>query len=345
MDKNRYLYLDLQDEFFIVDVAKIVYLESDGNHTGIVFKNRLKTTVCMDLAKMQGLLDDSLKDAGGTFARVGKYHIVNLNYVYQIAILRQKLVLSDGENFEYQISVSEDALKKLRDMYVARLRVTAEKGTETVIEGIPTPEPASVPSKQTAALLSPVGETHPMVQDGEISGHGYVDLGLPSRLKWATCNVGASSPSDYGSYFVWGGTAVNSEYTKRDSSTYGKNIDDVSGNPQYDAARSGWGGTWRMPAKAEMEELLSKCVWTWTMQEGCKGYKVTGSNGHSIFLPAAGWYVGSSLSNAGDSGNYWSSRPCSGNLRYAHYLFFDGNYRNMSWDYRFNGHSVRPVSE
>lgn len=127
MNKTKYLYLNSRDEFFRVDITKIVYFESDGNYTNIILNNKMKATVCMNLAQMQSILSESLKEAAGTFARIGKRHIINLTYVYQIAILRQKLVLSDGENFEYQINVSKDALKKLRDMYVSHLTSSVEK--------------------------------------------------------------------------------------------------------------------------------------------------------------------------------------------------------------------------
>lgn len=127
MNKTKYLYLNSRDEFFRVDITKIVYFESDGNYTNIILNNKMKATVCMNLAQMQSILSESLKEAAGTFARIGKRHIINLTYVYQIAILRQKLVLSDGENFEYQINVSKDALKKLRDMYVSHLTPSVEK--------------------------------------------------------------------------------------------------------------------------------------------------------------------------------------------------------------------------
>ncbi len=123
MNRTKYLYLNSRDEFFRVDITKIVYFESDGNYTNIILNNKMKATVCMNLAQMQLILSDSLKEAAGMFARIGKRHIINLNYVYQIALLRQKLVLSDGENFEYQVSVSKDALKKLRDMYVTGLSI------------------------------------------------------------------------------------------------------------------------------------------------------------------------------------------------------------------------------
>jgi DNA-binding LytR/AlgR family response regulator len=121
MSKKQYLYLNSRDEFFRVDISKIVYFESDGNYTNIILNNKMKGTVCMNLAQMQSILSQSLKDAAGIFARVGKRHVINLTFVYQIAILRQKLILSDGENFEYQLSISKEALKKLRDMYVSRL--------------------------------------------------------------------------------------------------------------------------------------------------------------------------------------------------------------------------------
>lgn len=127
MNKTRYLYLNSRDEFFRVDVTKIVYFESDGNYTNIMLTNKMKATVCMNLAQMQSILSDSLKEAAGIFARIGKRHIINLNYVYQIAILRQRLVLSDGEKFEYQVNVSKDALKKLRDIYVSGLSTASDK--------------------------------------------------------------------------------------------------------------------------------------------------------------------------------------------------------------------------
>lgn len=130
MNKARFLYLNSRDEFFRVDISKIVYFESDGNYTHIVLNNRMRATVCMNLVQMQDILGRSLKEAARIFARIGKRHIINLEYVYHIAILRQKLVLSDGENFEYQIGISKEALRKLRDMYVAGLRTPAAGNTE-----------------------------------------------------------------------------------------------------------------------------------------------------------------------------------------------------------------------
>ena len=127
MNTTKYLYLNSRDEFFRVDITKIVYFESDGNYTNILLNNKMKATVCMNLAQMKSILSDSLKESARMFARIGKRHIINLTYVYQIAILRQHLILSDGENFEYQVNISKDALKKLRDMYITGLSTVSDQ--------------------------------------------------------------------------------------------------------------------------------------------------------------------------------------------------------------------------
>ena len=178
-----------------------------------------------------------------------------------------------------------------------------------------------------------------------IKGYEYVvDLGLPSGLKWATCNVGANSPEEYGDYYAWGEIEIKSEYTDDNSKTYGKSMSDISGNSMYDVARAKWGGSWRLPTALELGELESKCKWEWTTINGKEGYKVTGPNGNSIFLSAAGRCT-SSLGRAGKYGYYWSSTPHEGYGDQAYELCFDSSYRNVDSGYRCHGHSVRPVSE
>lgn len=174
-----------------------------------------------------------------------------------------------------------------------------------------------------------------------INGHEYVDLGL--SVKWAACNVGASSPEDYGNYYAWGETATKAEYTESNSKTYGKNMGDISGNPQYDAARANWGGTWRLPTKAEFNELY-KCKWKWTTQGGRNGYRITGLNGNSIFLPAAGWRSGSSLYDADTNGRYWNSTSMS-DSRVANNFSFGSSFLSTGGYFRLDGFPVRPVSE
>ena len=196
---------------------------------------------------------------------------------------------------------------------------------------------------------------HPRKQaTGSISGHEWVDLGLPSGLKWAACSVGATSPEGCGDYFAWGETRTKGSYDCENSLTYGKSVSDlqsegiISGsgvlNVSYDAARSNWGSTWRMPTDMDFGELIEKCDWTWTTRGGENGYKVTGPNGNSIFLPAAGGRGGSSLNCAGEFGFYWSS-SVNDDTDCAFYLFSDSGDRIVDWSYRCRGFSVRPVSE
>ncbi len=175
----------------------------------------------------------------------------------------------------------------------------------------------------------------------EINGHEYVDMGL--SVKWATCNVGASSHSDYGYHFAWGETSPYSDPI----STWEKSISDISGNSQYDAARSKWGSTWRMPTYAEIGELIDNCQWEWTNMDGHNGYNITGPNGNSIFLPAAGmdYLDGDGISREGELGRYWSSTPCGDSTRDAYLFAFVNGYiirDRLSRRYRL---SIRPVSD
>ena len=175
------------------------------------------------------------------------------------------------------------------------------------------------------------------------NGHDWVDLGLPSGLKWATCNVGASNPGDYGNYYAWGETNTKNIYTVGNCSTYNQNISDIAGTNR-DAARQNWGGSWRMPRWSDFQELLDNCTWTWTTQNNHNGFRVTDPNGNSIFLPAAGCRDGSYSRNVGSRGDYWSSTP-SGSTLSAYYLFFYSGDPGRDRISRYFGQSVRPVLE
>jgi len=126
MNKTKYLHLNSRDEFLRMDIRKIVYFEADGNYTNIVLANKLKGVVCMNLSHMQQVLSERLKEQASIFARVGKKYIINHKYVYQINVLRQKLVLSDGENFDFQLDISKEALKNLKEIYVTSLNQNIE---------------------------------------------------------------------------------------------------------------------------------------------------------------------------------------------------------------------------
>ena len=115
---SEYLYLNSRDELLRIDITKIAYFESDGNYTYIVLANGLKGVVTKNPAQVQNLLSDKLKERATRFARIGKRYIVNLNFVYQINVLQQKLVLSDGLMFAYTLNISKESLKALKELYV-----------------------------------------------------------------------------------------------------------------------------------------------------------------------------------------------------------------------------------
>ena len=199
---------------------------------------------------------------------------------------------------------------------------------------------------------------------GSIGGRDYVDLGLPSGTLWATCNVGASSPEDYGNNIAWGEMSTKSTYDWRtykwcngSSSTMTKYCTDSSyGNngftdgkteldPEDDAAYVHWGPAWRMPSEEQCQELINSSNTTteWTIQNGVYGRKITSkTNSNSIFLPAAGRRYNSSLSNAGSYGYYWS-RTLRGNPTGAQVMVFKSSGINMGGGGRCDGFSVRPV--
>ena len=181
-----------------------------------------------------------------------------------------------------------------------------------------------------------------------------VDLGL--SVKWASCNVGAESPEDYGGFYAWGETEEKNDYSSSTSITYGlstselrsKGIIDTGGNltAAYDAATDNWGSSWRMPTCEEIEELVDKCTWQWTSVNGIYGQKVTGSNGNSIFLPAAGRRNGTEVGRRGSYGYYWSGTLYEDRSGSAYCLYFNSGYGNWDyWNYRSNGHTVRPVTD
>ena len=165
----------------------------------------------------------------------------------------------------------------------------------------------------------------------------YVDLGL--SVKWASFNVGAAKPEDYGFYYAWGETTTKASYYEsnylwRDGSTLTKYTGDATVlEPDDDAASAILGGSWRMPTEAEMEELLNGCTWTWTTKNGVDGYTVSGKgaySGNSIFLPAAGYFSGTYNSDEDWAGSYWTST-----------LYHANNFKAIKLDFTKNASSLR----
>lgn len=186
-----------------------------------------------------------------------------------------------------------------------------------------------------------------------------IDLGLPSGTKWACCNVGASSPEGFGGYYAWGETEKKSDYSVntykyvvdldgdgnyRDNSNNWINIGSNISGTQYDVAHVKWGGSWRMPTFDEIKELVNKCSWKWTTYNGVKGQLVTGPNGNSIFLPAAG-YRGGTSGGVGGYSDYWSATQGESDSSGAYYLYFSSYGYYWHSDCRYFGRPVRPVSD
>ena len=167
-----------------------------------------------------------------------------------------------------------------------------------------------------------------------------VDLGL--SVKWARCNLGATSPYDYGNYYAWGELSPKVIYAYINSRTRQRNILDFSGDVRYDVASAKLGEGWRIPTMPEMKELVEKCRWEWTSVGGHNGYRVTGPSGESIFLPAAGRRVKMRLRLAGSMGGYWTSTQ---GYTHAFGLYFWGNELGVRWCLRHNGYTVRPVKD
>jgi hypothetical protein len=168
-----------------------------------------------------------------------------------------------------------------------------------------------------------------------------VDLGL--SVKWASWNVGASKPEEYGGYFGW------ADVTGKKTST--SNSDYPSANPpknisgtEYDAARAHWGGSWRLPTREEQEELVNRAVWTKTKLNNVDGYRVTGPNGNSIFLPAGGGRIGTTIHYRVSGADFWSG-TLSANTEDAHYMWFYGGQQAVEDLPRQYGFSIRPVME
>lgn len=232
-----------------------------------------------------------------------------------------------GKNRGYKLNVTidPDLANFLKGYYKSVHKINVDEA-----------KPQSTPTKQNEVI------------------NDRVDLGLPSGILWATCNIGASSPIDAGDYFAWGEKeskdvygwetyklcrgSYNSifKYTDADA----KNVLDS----QDDVATSKLGGDWRLPTKEEMEELIVECKWEWKNQNGVLGWKVIGKNGNSIFIPAAGAASAYRIAGVNELGRYWTSTRDESNYSAYNLRFKDGRETIVVVDdTRFYGRPVRPV--
>ena len=281
----------------------------------------------------------------------------------------------DGEELQYRfvIEVSFDGELYYEDVEEASTAEEIDKRIAVVLvldcstsmgDAFAPMKAAAVDFIETMEKME-VDDSEPNIPDVPNTGnHEYVDLGL--SVKWATCNVGASKPEEYGDYFAWGEVEPKDEYrwetykwcdgqantlTKYNTdSSYGTVDNKTVLEAADDAATVNWGGSWRMPTDVEMTELYENCTWTWTTENGVNGYRVTsnkiGYTDKSIFLPAAGFCANDySYAEVGSNGSYWSSSLSNRALRaYAMDLYAD-EVRSSYTSTRRNGYSIRPVCQ
>lgn len=185
-----------------------------------------------------------------------------------------------------------------------------------------------------------------------------VDLGLPSQIKWANINLGATAPEEFGDYFSWAEVQPKKEYswgtykwckgaqdtmTKYCTASFQGTVDHLTALlPGDDAANANWGNGWRVPGIDDFNELLNNCTWIWTTLGGNIGYRIVGPNGNSIFLPAAGSMEGTRLVNAGHVSGYWTDALYD-DSNDAFVLSYHTTSLEMSSYQRYTGLSIRPV--
>lgn len=219
-----------------------------------------------------------------------------------------------------------------------------EPGTE-ITDPAPAPDPETAPDPNS------------------INGHKWVDMG--TGVKWATTNIGANTPEEFGDYFAWGELAPKDEYTwenyehrnKKSGSDYmipenfvNGDGDNLEFEPKYDAARKLWGGSWRMPTQSEIRALRTGTTKEWVEQYGVNGYLLTSkTTGGQIFLPAAGYKEDKKTIYVGDHGYYWSSSMFDLMEGESYHLYFKNTKSSQRFEPGFYparlGFPIRPVTD
>lgn len=309
-----------------------------------------------------------LKSRGQKIAEI----VVNQDYMGAVLLVRKDYAVSyEATTIDVELESNVEFRYKVEDadgdeVYWVREQPSSSRGLTAHSLVFEVDENSSCQEREAYILFYnkeyDVADTLTLVQGAYPWSKYAVDLGLPSGVKWAACNVGANSPEDYGDYFAWGETSPKETYnwstykwckgtydtqTKYcTNSSYGTVDYKTTLEAADDAATVNMGDNWRMPTLAEIKELLGECTWWWTTRNGVKGMTVAGPNGNSIFLPAAGYRYGSNLSDAGSYGYYWSASLTKDYPINAYYLYFYSDYYERNdWDNcnRYYGYTVRAV--
>lgn len=213
------------------------------------------------------------------------------------------------------------------------------------IDSIDFPGPMQIHIKKNVLQYEKVNvDSLTFAKVSETELYEAIDLGL--SVRWAPFNIGATQPEQYGDFFAWGETVPKDDYSEATYTSYNNGQYEIIGTnicgTQYDAARQRWGGQWRLPTRSEIADLTSKCIWTQETLNGIAGYRVTGTNGNSIFLPAAGYQDGTERKEEGAGGFYWSGNIDRSMTSAAYNLNFRGYDAQWSAN-RCYGFSVRAV--
>lgn len=267
-------------------------------------------------------------------------------HVQEILLDRTELVLLKGEDWTLKATVLPENAVNKGVRWSSGDESVATVSSNGVVSGV------DVGTAMITATTYDGNKTATcvvQVTENQSNDHQWVDLGLPSGTKWATCNVGASRPEEFGDYFAWAETEPKTDYSWKtykwyDLSTYSftkygtyskLSLDD-------DAARANWGGAWKIPAQWDFEELVNYCSWEWTTMGEVDGYWITSkSNGNGIFLPAAGYWNSTGFS--GGAGHYWTSYTSSDPDKASCLFFVSHTIYKYDSSLRWNGCSVRPI--
>ena len=375
-DAGGDVYIDTESNFKYKVSTDAYWVQEVSNSSRAISKSRIVLNVLpnedYDSREAKITLSDPSSDVIKTLTiiQTQKNAIVLAKDFYEIDKDGGEISFEVGANFDYEIKINDSWISQKTS------RALSYKNLTFVVS------PNQKPAERTTNI-SLINKDLDVVQmitikqlavSGTIGGHDYVDLGLPSGIKWATCNVGASTSTDRGNYYAWGETSAKETYTWN-SYKWGEErritkyfaypspiiggVKWVSGTqdgrdtlePSDDAAHVNWGAPWRMPTVTEYSELLKECTWTRTSRNIVAGYqipeyivtgyKITGPNGNSIFLPATGFY--SPYYESPGGGYYWSSTLSISCPNEAYYLFLGTASHELINGHRHTGIPVRAV--
>lgn len=244
--------------------------------------------------------------------------------------------------------VKKEVVKKIDQMLDEKAESQPQQTQQHPQQEQQQPQKQEQPQKVKSIVPTVVEvQTDSTPDRGSINNHEWVDLGLPSGTLWATCNIDATNPAQVGSLYAWGETAVKSSYTQENSKSYKSDVNDFSGNRSNDAATAKWGEGWRMPTKADFDELVFYCQWKYIQKDGRWGSEITSPfNNKSIFLPVTGYKDGVTHQDASGNGMYWTSTPHKDQWNTgAHVYQFGGALGEMSISERSYGLAIRAVAD